>query len=26
VYRSPTGKADFKRTKDIAMQALGLTE
>jgi fatty-acyl-CoA synthase len=26
VYRSPSGKADFKRTKAIAMQVLGLTE
>ena len=24
VYRSPSGKADFKRTKDLAMQALGI--
>lgn len=24
VYRSPAGKADFKRTKQVAMQALGL--
>jgi fatty-acyl-CoA synthase len=24
VYRSPSGKADFKRTKDMAMQALGI--
>lgn len=24
VYRSPSGKADFKRTKDVALQALGI--
>ena len=24
VYRSPSGKADFKRTKQVAMEALGL--
>ncbi len=24
VYRSPSGKADFKRTRQVAMQALGL--
>jgi acyl-CoA synthetase (AMP-forming)/AMP-acid ligase II len=24
VYRSPSGKADFKRTKDMALQALGI--
>jgi 3-oxocholest-4-en-26-oate---CoA ligase len=25
VYRSPSGKADFKRTKAVAMQALGIS-
>jgi acyl-CoA synthetase (AMP-forming)/AMP-acid ligase II len=24
VYRSPSGKADFKRTKEVAMEALGI--
>ena len=24
VYRSPSGKADFKRTKQVAMEALGI--
>jgi fatty-acyl-CoA synthase len=23
VYRSPSGKADFKRTKEVALSALG---
>jgi 3-oxocholest-4-en-26-oate---CoA ligase len=26
VYRSPSGKADFKRTKAVAMEALGIKE
>ena len=25
VYRSPSGKADFKRTKQVAMEALGIS-
>ena len=25
VYRSPAGKADFKRTKQVAMEALGIS-
>jgi len=25
VYRSPSGKADFKRTRQVAMEALGIT-
>ena len=25
VYRSPSGKADFKRTKEMALEALGLS-
>jgi hypothetical protein len=24
VYRSPSGKADFKRTREVALVALGL--
>ena len=24
VYRSPSGKADFKRTKQVALERLGL--
>jgi len=26
VYRSPSGKADFKRTKQVAMEALGISQ
>jgi hypothetical protein len=26
VYRSPSGKADFKRTRQTALEALGMTE